>query len=431
MGAVEGPGFRDGIVVNEHRYPAIRPNDAKSHATFLSPALLIRSDKGQGKGCGGPIFQLWVPDACFGMLFVGGNHIEIAVIIQIQQAHAVVLTIGGAQRMARQKILVQALLRFTEGQELHLIAVFVNGVINQFHNLLAANPAMGMKDQIHRPLLDNGRIESSFPVRDCRGIIGTVQMLRVPITGHQAREFPTKFSHDVRVGIIFDEGGESRERDVFAKSLPPSAIENQLARQRSIVRGDDVHHRRVDSEKLAGGISLVEKLGIEARAWAVHRIATGHPKGHRFVTRNAIHQFNTTVICFRGGCKIFLGQARARMRQRVRLQRESLFEPGLELRLLRVNGNRHNAHGSAAIDLLEPLQNRAQKSFPPVGLRHVVYGEDYHRFNAGFTDPLRRREPRKFAPDIKRIAFVERGQAIGVERGGGKIPRSRRMNPAQ
>src|SRR5882762_6034112 len=107
------------------------------------------------------------------------------------------------------------------------------------------------------------------------------------------------------------------------------------------------------------------------------------------------------MICFRGGCKISLGQARAWMRQRVGFQREPLFEPALELRLLRVDGNRHNADRSAAISLLKPLQNRAQESFPPIRLRHVVYRKDYHRLNARFTDPLGSCELWKISSDIK------------------------------
>src|SRR4051812_44137798 len=108
---------------------------------------------------------------------------------------------------------------------------------------------------------------------------------------------------------------------------------------------------------------MVKKLGIEARAWAIHRIATGHPKGHGLIAWDAVHQFYATMVRSRCRGKISLRQAWAWMGQRVDFQRESFLEPGLELRLLRVYGNRHDAHWSAAIDLLQPFQDRAQKSF--------------------------------------------------------------------
>ena len=104
------------------------------------------------------------------------------------------------------------------------------------------------------------------------------------------------------------------------------------------------------------------------------------------------------------------------MAEGVHLEGQAFLQPGLELWCLGVNGNRHDAHGGATINLLEPLQNRAQIRFPLFRRVHVVNGQDHDRFDARFADPLRRSELGEISFDIERVALIKMNQLFGINR---------------
>ena len=64
------------------------------------------------------------------------------------------------------------------------------------------------------------------------------------------------------------------------------------------------------------------------------------------------------------------------MIERVHLQAQPFLQPGLQVRLLRVDLAGHDADGGPAVDLLEPLQDRPQERLPLLVAAHVVDGQD-------------------------------------------------------
>src|SRR5205814_1789890 len=92
--------------------------------------------------------------------------------------------------------------------------------------------------------------------------------------------------------------------------------------------------------------------------------------------------------------------------------------------MLRDNRDGHDADGGASVNLLEPFQDRAQKQFPSLGLRHVVNGENDDGLDLRLSDPRRGDKLRESSSDIEWIALIEVSEAIGVRRGGGKTFRA-------
>src|SRR3989442_1703178 len=101
--------------------PVLRIAVKTGFPSSSSPA----SSEGRGKARGGPAILLGIPDSRLSGMLVRQDDIEITVVIQTEQANAVVLPVGGAQRMAEQQIFIQALLRLAKGQELDFRPVFL------------------------------------------------------------------------------------------------------------------------------------------------------------------------------------------------------------------------------------------------------------------------------------------------------------------
>ena len=102
------------------------------------------------------------------------------------------------------------------------------------------------------------------------------------------------------------------------------------------------------------------------------------------------------------------------MTQGMDFEGETFLEPGLELLIGWIDGGRHDADGSTAIDLFEAIENRAEELLPFGWCVHVVDGEDDDGLDTGFADPLWSSQLWKIAANIKRIGFAEIGEAIGV-----------------
>ena len=68
--------------------------------------------------------------------------VHVAVLVEVEQSDMVVGSTSGAERPAREQVLVQPLLRLAEVEELDLLAVLLDGVIDQLDDLLALDPAV-------------------------------------------------------------------------------------------------------------------------------------------------------------------------------------------------------------------------------------------------------------------------------------------------
>src|SRR4051794_38431733 len=99
---------------------------------------------------------------------------------------------------------------------------------------------------------------------------------------------------------------------------------------------------------------LVEDLSIEPRAGAIDRIAAGHPERYRLVAGDLVQEVNAVVIGLRCGGEVAFLEQRARMADRVHLDRQPLLEPFLEPGMIRPDLVGHDAERGPTVDRLEP-----------------------------------------------------------------------------
>ena len=146
------------------------------------------------------------------------QHVEVAVIVQVDQAHSLVFSSWATNRFAVQQMLVYALQAFTKVQELDLGAMRGHRMINQLHNLLRTNPTVGMKDQIKGPLFQDACIERQFQIPYGIGVVGFLYKLGRPVTRYNARKLPARAPDQIGIGVVFNRIDERRKRDVATKS---------------------------------------------------------------------------------------------------------------------------------------------------------------------------------------------------------------------
>ena len=104
----------------------------------------------------------------------------------------------------------------------------------------------------------------------------------------------------------------------------------------------------------------------------------------------------------------------------MRFDAQSFRDPRLQLRRLRVDRLGHDADRRAAVDLLQPIENRPQEPLVPPGIGHVVDRQHDHGLDARVADPLRSHQPRRVAADPVRIGRgVQVRQTIALVRGSG------------
>ena len=144
--------------------------DAKLYTCLSGVAVRIDSDHPCWENRLQPLLPVRLPKARPPELLIADDHIEVTIVVQVNEANAVIAAIRSAERMTGQERLVQPLLSFAESEELHALAVPAHGVIDEFHHLLAANPAMRMENKIECALLPDGYVQRSFPVGHSRHI---------------------------------------------------------------------------------------------------------------------------------------------------------------------------------------------------------------------------------------------------------------------
>src|SRR5690349_18805328 len=103
--SVEMPAVTDTFSTDDQGRLAVRPDDAK--------AADVGSEGGR-EVAGGPGLRPRHPAACLAHLLVADDHVQVAVAIQVEQAHAVVAAVGGAERLPAEYVLRQPLHRLAE-----------------------------------------------------------------------------------------------------------------------------------------------------------------------------------------------------------------------------------------------------------------------------------------------------------------------------
>ncbi len=174
-----------------------------------------------------------------------------------------------SQRLAREQVLVQPLLRLAEVEELDLLAVLLHGVIDQLDDLLGLDPAVRVEDEVEDPLLEHDQVERRLHVFERLGVVRLVDVLRFPVAGDDAGELPAEVADDVRIGIVLDRVHERREREVLAEPLAAVGVEDEVARQAGVVGREEGEDRGVDRQEMARRAGLVEDLGDRTAGWAM------------------------------------------------------------------------------------------------------------------------------------------------------------------
>src|SRR5688572_13288693 len=106
----------------------------------------------------------------FANAIVADHRVEIAVIVQIDQARTVVFSIRPPKRITGQQVFVEPFLRFAKVEELDLLTVRSYGIVDELDELRAAAPAVWVEDEGEDTLLQNGDVQCGFPVREGHGI---------------------------------------------------------------------------------------------------------------------------------------------------------------------------------------------------------------------------------------------------------------------
>ncbi len=117
-----------------------------------------------------------------------------------------------------------------------------------------------------------------------------------------------------------------------------------------------------------------------------------------------------------GPCEVEVMQERTGMTQGVGLQRDALAEQPLHVGMSGIRTIAGDADRTAAVDELEPIDDRAQIVAEVLAVaRHVVDGEHGHPVHTLFADPLWRDEPGRLAVELPRIVrFIEVHEAIAI-----------------
>src|SRR4051812_5962258 len=100
-------------------------------------------------------------------------------------------------------------MRFAEREKLDLLSVLLDGVVDELDNLIVADPAVRMKDEVHHALLEDSDVEGRLPVAHRReGTFFVVIMLSRPVARRDAGKFPAHSVDDVWIRIVLDRVNE-------------------------------------------------------------------------------------------------------------------------------------------------------------------------------------------------------------------------------
>ena len=264
-------------------------------------------------------------------------------------------------------------------------------MVNDFDNLVVANPAVGVEYKVVDSLLLNGRVECDFHVPNRLGIIRSLDVLGGPVAWHDTRKFPAGASDQVRVGIIINCVNERFERNVMTKSVFAIGSRYPILGQRAVVGSDHVEDRAVKRQEVSLGGGLVEDFSPKAGTGCVQGIAARHSESDRPVSRDLGEQVNTLVVGPLGLGQVAVLQAGTRMVNGMDINAEPFLEPFCQQRVVGIYTVSHDAYRGPSVNLLEPLQDGTQVGFVTPRIPHVINGQHNDCLDAGFADPLGRR----------------------------------------
>ena len=307
-------------------------------------------------------------------------------------------------------------MHFAEVEKLDLARAPADGVLDELDHLVVADPSARVMGKCEHPLLDHGCVDGRFHVADRDRAVRPVEVVALPVVGDRRGHLPAEPPDHVGIGIVVHVVDEVPvTRHVLVESLTPVLLNHQLAGQDRVVRREQHEHRGVDPQEVALGRRLVEDFREEPGTDRVHRIAAGHAERHGPSDGARPKQVDAAVVRGLGLGKVVAVEARAGMVVRVSLHGHPLLQPRRQLRIVRIDARGHHAHRGAAVDLLQPLDNRPQEGLVPGRLTHVVDREHDHRFHARFPNPLRRDQLRRIQAHVVRVAeLVEVSQTIAV-----------------
>ncbi len=325
------------------------------------------------------------------------------------------MAVGPAEWLAAEKVPGKKVSDVAEIQKPDLAFVPTHGVIDEFNDLGVGDPAVRMEAECIDALLRCGGIDGRFHVANSLWIGWASQVLADAIVRHNRRDLPAEPCDDVRIGIVLDHVHETPLlENVLREPRAPLLVGHQPRRQRRIVGREDAKHRRAELAEMSFRRRPPEDFGIEARADCIARVVTGHAKGHRPRLRYRGQQIQAAVVGLLGLRK-GPGQKRAGMVIRVGLEGRTLLEPRLDERLLRIQPVGHQAHRRAAVDLLEPFEDRCQERLHRRRGPNIVHGQHNRQLHSRLTDPLGRGQLGRIHSKTVRIArFIEVGQAICI-----------------
>ena len=318
--AVEMPDSGLLFVAHQNAGVAVRLQHTETYARIMRIALRIRCDDLHGQLGRGPLASLGRPDPRLADTPVADDHVHVAVVVKIQQTHAVVLALRVAKRLPGQKVFRQAVVHLGICEESYLLAVLAVGVVDYLDDLLAPDISHGMEQKRVDTTLDDGRVDACLHVADGERVVGLVEILGCPVTEQLEGHFPAEPADDVRVRVVLNGVDEVMiGRHVLREPLAALFVEHQFSRQGRIVGREDLGHRRTHRQEVACRRGSVEDLGIEARADRVMPVAARHPERHRPVGRQGHQLVDAAVVLDLGRGEVVVTKAGTRMRERVPL----------------------------------------------------------------------------------------------------------------
>ena len=153
------------VVAQQERRVAVRLQYAEADAGIRRRRSSSSSISEAGKSLTSHFAVLRRPEARLPDPVVADDHVHEAVVVHVEQADAVVLAVGGAQRLAAEQVACSAAPATSRKvRNLTFLPCFVDRMVDQLDDLLVANPAVRVEDEAEDALLDDGGVEGGLPV---------------------------------------------------------------------------------------------------------------------------------------------------------------------------------------------------------------------------------------------------------------------------
>jgi len=205
--------------------------NAETDAGFAVDAFLVRADELAGEAGGEPLAVFRGPDPSLANSAVGHYHVHESVVVCVEHADAVVLSLLVSQRVSPEKIVGQSPVHLAKVEELDPARTIANCVVDELDNLIVANPSSGVKREGVDSLFDHGGVDGRFHVADGGGVVWTELVLALPIVGNGRGNLPTEPIDNVGIGIVFHIVDEvAVVGNVLVEPLPAVVLEDQAAR---------------------------------------------------------------------------------------------------------------------------------------------------------------------------------------------------------